>query len=46
MTFFTICSMLAAARCYHAGQSVKTIALAAGRSETTIRRWIKTVTGR
>ena len=43
MTFKHICSMLAAYRCYRSGQSVKAIAASAGRSESTIRRWIRTV---
>jgi predicted transcriptional regulator len=41
MTFQKMCARLAAIRCREAGQSVKEIAISAGKSETTIRRWLK-----
>jgi len=37
-------SILAARRCYNAGQTVKQIAESAGKSPATIRRWLKICT--
>ena len=39
--FKKICAMLAARRCYEAGQSVAEIAKSAGRSKVVICRWLK-----
>ena len=41
MNLQRICTLLAARRCYNAGQSVKEIAKSAGKSVSTIYRWLK-----
>jgi len=43
LSFKRMCALLAAKRCYEAGQSVRQIAKSAGKSPSTIRRWLKTV---
>lgn len=40
MKFARLCAILAAKRCRLAGMSVKDLAKQAGRSQTTIRRWL------
>lgn len=42
MKYKQICKLLAARRCFDAGQSVKDIATSAKKSTTTIRRWLRT----
>jgi transposase len=37
-----ICSMIVIRAGYNTGQSVRTLAKVANRSESTIRRWLKT----
>jgi hypothetical protein len=41
VTFQRICTLLAARRCYDAGQSVSDIATSAKRCPATVRRWLK-----
>jgi transposase-like protein len=42
ITFHGVCAMLAARHLYNAGVAVSEIARQAGRSRSTIVRWIKT----
>ncbi|MDR3638630.1 MAG: hypothetical protein P4L84_32795 [Isosphaeraceae bacterium] len=41
LTFNDICNILAARRCWNAGQSLTEIARSAKRSKSTIRNWIR-----
>ena len=40
-----LCNHLAARNCYNSGQTVKAIALSAGKSQSTIYRWLAKVKG-
>ena len=39
--FERMCALLAARRCFNAGQTIDQIAKSAKRSKSTIRRWLK-----
>lgn len=43
MNFQTVCARLAAYNCYVNGVSVREIAKQAGKSATTIRKWLRSV---
>lgn len=40
-SFSTICAMAAACRLYNSGTPIKEIAKQSGKSESTIRRWLR-----
>jgi transposase-like protein len=41
ITYHDICNRMAAARCYNDGQSVQHIARSAGKSTTTVYKWLR-----